>query len=704
MSRFLHHPILAALAAAFQSCVSAATLTSVAQIRALSEDDYAMHQPFCLTGQVTAAVGKLCALNSSDGCYTIWSANGLWEAKSVQAGAIVCAHGYTELDSFANDPVLHTTNVVTLGHSPLPEPTLVSAFDILSGKADYRHIRTRGFLTDAFIDDIDDSYVLALLNVDGQIIRCATDRTGDSLHRLQSLIDADVELTGISISKTGGKRLYGGPTIHFNSISNDIHILTPPNPDPFAAPPLRNFERTQPGKIAALKRRSVHGCVLAYWKSRNVLLSYDKDRITRLILADGERLPHSGDWIDAVGFPETDLFNVNLSNVRIRPAPAEPTTPEPPETVSADRIFHHPDTGRFDHDFHGRLVRLSGVVRAVTNPPDASGVLTLESDGILLPVDAGTIPGAFCDIAIGSTVEATGICVMETENWRPQHTLPTISGVRLVIRSPADLRILSRPPWWTPQRSLAVLAGFVLVIIGILIWNAVLRKLIERRSRELLRTQTSQIESEMRLDERTHIAAELHDYLAQNLTTLAYKLTEARAARKTDPEAADAQLETAAAMLASSRTELRRCLWDLRSKAIEEPTFDLAIRRSLQQITSFDNIEIHFNVPRARVSDPTAHAILSVIRELVANAVNHGLADHITICGQLSSEELTVSVTDNGCGFDTDAVHNSESGHFGLDGIRQRVRRLNGTFTISSAPGKGTTAIVKIRRLSPSTP
>ena len=208
----------------------------------------------------------------------------------------------------------------------------------------------------------------------------------------------------------------------------------------------------------------------------------------------------------------------------------------------------------------------------------------------------------------------------------------------------------------------------------------------------------------MRLDERTHIAAELHDYLAQNLTTLAYKLTEARAARKTDPEAADAQLETAAAMLASSRTELRRCLWDLRSKAIEEPTFDLAIRRSLQQITSFDNIEIHFNVPRARVSDPTAHAILSVIRELVANAVNHGLADHITICGQLSSEELTVSVTDNGCGFDTDAVHNSESGHFGLDGIRQRVRRLNGTFTISSAPGKGTTAIVKIRRLSPSTP
>ena len=702
MKTLLHHPVLAALSAVFCACAfagaSAATITSVAQVRALNEDDYDLRQPFCITGQVTTVFGKLCALDAPDGCCVIWSNSGLWKDWSVEDGSVVCASGYTELDSFANDPVLNTTNVVVLGRRPLPETKQLSAADILSGVGDYRRVRVRGFLTDVFNDDIDDNYVMALLNVDGQIIRCFTDKGEDTLRRLVSLLDADVEITGICTPVTGGKRHYGGPGICLKSVSEGIRVLVPPNPDPFAAPPLADFGRTRAERIAALKRHSVHGRVLAAWRHRSVLLAYGKGRISRLTLASGERLPHAGDWIDAVGFPETDLFTVNLSNVRIRPAPAEPSVPEEPAAVSADRICHHPFTRRFDHDFHGRLVRIQGVIRAVTRQPDAPEVITIESDGVLLPVDSGSTPGAFDDAEIGSKVEATGICVMESENWRPQHVLPTISSVKLVLRSPADLRILSRPPWWTPRRFLSALAWLALVIIGILVWNAALRRRVEKRSRELLRAQTARIETEMRLDERTNIAAELHDYLAQNLTTLAYKLTEARAANASDPGAANAKLATAAAMLDSSRTELRRCLWDLRSKALEEPTFDLAIRRSLQQITSFDNIEIDFDVPRSRVSDPTAHAILSAIRELVANAVNHGFADHIVIHGEISSAELTVSVTDNGCGFDVAAVRDSEGGHFGLDGIRQRVKRLNGAFTITSAHGKGTSAVIKIKR------
>jgi signal transduction histidine kinase len=149
-------------------------------------------------------------------------------------------------------------------------------------------------------------------------------------------------------------------------------------------------------------------------------------------------------------------------------------------------------------------------------------------------------------------------------------------------------------------------------------------------------------------------------------------------------------------MLDSSRTELRHCLWDLKSKALEEPTFELALRRSLQQVASFENIELDFNIPRQPVDDPTAHAILSVIRELVANAVNHGLAEHITVQGEIIGEDLVITVSDNGCGFDVSGVGSSDDGHFGLDGIRQRVMRLNGAFTITSQPGSGTSAVIRI--------
>ena len=57
---------------------------------------------------------------------------------------------------------------------------------------------------------------------------------------------------------------------------------------------------------------------------------------------------------------------------------------------------------------------------------------------------------------------------------------------------------------------------------------------------------------------------------------------------------------------------------------------------------------------------------------------------------------MDISVEDNGCGFDVSAVNDSDSGHFGLDGIRQRVKRLDGTFEIASQPNGGTQAVIRI--------
>ena len=666
-------------------------ITTVSRIRTLADEDYGRSIPFCITGLVTKTKQKGALIDAADGSCSLWATN-----HSLKEGSIIRADGYTTHDFFANDPILYATNTVNLGHGPIPEPRLLTIEDLLTGKGDYKRIRLRGFIIDAFNDDIDDNFVIALLNVQGRILHTATPKTEDALSRLRSLTDADIEITCTSQPCIGGKRIFGGPLILFDSVTDDITILSRPAADPFAAPRLKTNNRTFAENIFSLKRHSLHGCVLATWQKRHLLVRYGTNTIAKIILADGERLPAAGSWIDAVGFPETDLFTVNLSNARIRPATGGQLPDETPEPISAYRISHQPFTKRYDLDYYGRLVRLDGIVRAISKSQHEPDRLTIESDGILFPIDTSSLPELLDKIEIGCMIEATGICVMESESWRPQRVVPTVTGFFLVPRSQKDLRILSRPPWWTPQKLLFALIGLVLILSTILTWNVSLRRLVERRSRQLFKSQAEKFKADLRIDERTRIAAELHDHLAQNLTAMSYQLTAAKPTRDNDPATSLKHLDTLTTMLNSCRTELRRCLWDLKSEALEEPMFEQAIRRTLQQILDDTTLSISFDFSRRITNDTTAHAILSVIRELVANAIRHGHARSINITGEHSNGELKISVFDNGCGFDPASCPGSDSGHFGLDGIRSRVGRLGGRFTITSSPSGGTVATMHL--------
>jgi signal transduction histidine kinase len=141
---------------------------------------------------------------------------------------------------------------------------------------------------------------------------------------------------------------------------------------------------------------------------------------------------------------------------------------------------------------------------------------------------------------------------------------------------------------------------------------------------------------------------------------------------------------------------LRNCLWDLRNLSLDERNLETAIRKTLAPHTRDTQIEVSFDVPRTRLSDNTAHAILRIIRELVLNAVRHGRASVIRIVGGIDGEFLRFSVIDNGCGFDPDNCSGIMQGHFGLEGIRERAGLLSGALTIESSPGKGTAATVTI--------
>ena len=114
-----------------------------------------------------------------------------------------------------------------------------------------------------------------------------------------------------------------------------------------------------------------------------------------------------------------------------------------------------------------------------------------------------------------------------------------------------------------------------------------------------------------------------------------------------------------------------------------------AIIRTLEPHLGNTRLTVRFNVRRATISDNTAHAILRIVRELVSNAIHHGKAKSIRIAGRLDQGRILFSVRDDGCGFDPDSVPGVRQGHFGLAGIRERVRKLNGILSFETAQPHG---------------
>ena len=114
-----------------------------------------------------------------------------------------------------------------------------------------------------------------------------------------------------------------------------------------------------------------------------------------------------------------------------------------------------------------------------------------------------------------------------------------------------------------------------------------------------------------------------------------------------------------------------------------------AITRTLEPHAVGVKIAVRFNVPRERLSDSTTHTILHVVRELVVNAIRHGRATEVKVAGECHGDVISFSVRDNGAGFDPAAAPGPAEGHFGLLGIRERLKAHGGTLQIDSAPGAG---------------
>ena len=590
--------------------------------------------------------------------------------------------------------------IAVVGHRPTPPPVDASVSDVAAGRFDFRPVRVRGTVHETFHDEIDADWSFIVLNGDNDRLTVAIRRNTDSRAKYERLTGAEIAAVGIpSILVFGQRRMFGRI---LNPVgTNGLTVLSPPSTDPFDVPVLEPPGTVTPPDVPLLGRRRLLGQVVAIRQRNQILLRDELHEVHKITLRDNLP-PAYGDSIEAAGAPETDLYRMNLTDAVWRRTDGPRQADVAPVVCTiADLHVNARGLPQLNSGLYGKTVCTQGTVLDVPSADSPHDIVLLKSGDFTLPVDVGACRTILNAVSVGCRVAVTGTCLIETESWQGHRPLPRTTGVSLVLRTPADLQILARPPWWTPQRLMIVVGVLLLVLAAILVWNRILQRVIDRKSRQLLKEQVGQIKAALRVDERTHLAVELHDSLSQNLSGVACQIA---ATKGTLPDGADEtarHLATAERMLLSCRTELRRCLWDLRGDALEDPNFSEAIRKTLAPVAVGVETIVRFNVPRARLNDTTAHSVLCIVRELVANAIRHGKAKTVRVAGELHDGALSFSVRDDGVGFDPAACSGPAEGHFGLEGVHERVKRLGGTFEITSKPGAGTRAEVTITSALP---
>lgn len=194
------------------------------------------------------------------------------------------------------------------------------------------------------------------------------------------------------------------------------------------------------------------------------------------------------------------------------------------------------------------------------------------------------------------------------------------------------------------------------------------------------------------LAERNRISGEWHDTLLAGFAAISWQLEEALSRMESLPGALKDPVSLALKMLAHYRAEARRVIWDLREDGLETAALPEAVRLSLEKLVSGTSIQPEVTVRGGETRLPAEHErnIVRICQEAATNAKRHGSPNRIEVRMDFAPGKLTVTIQDDGRGFDTTSRAGLRSGHFGLAVMEERAQRIGGRLRVESRPGNGT--------------
>lgn len=293
------------------------------------------------------------------------------------------------------------------------------------------------------------------------------------------------------------------------------------------------------------------------------------------------------------------------------------------------------------------------------------------------------------------------------------HLLPRRAGLAAVAATTAAA--VAGFAWHqrtvTAGMVLGPVLGAAVVVATVLGYQALLAE-SERRLRlidELARTRDELAAAERHagtIEERERLAREIHDTIAQGLSSIQLLLTAAHRgldpARPLDQDRARGLVEQARGTAKDTLDEARRVVRALSPGDLDGSTLPAALRRLCQSAAARTGIGVvfHHEGPVTALGGATEVALLRIAQGALGNAEQHSGATRVAVTLTVMDTAVTLDVVDDGTGFDPRTPPRGQGG-FGLGSMRSRAADLGGFLTVESRPGAGTAVSAHLDRTHP---
>jgi signal transduction histidine kinase len=199
------------------------------------------------------------------------------------------------------------------------------------------------------------------------------------------------------------------------------------------------------------------------------------------------------------------------------------------------------------------------------------------------------------------------------------------------------------------------------------------------------------------LEERTRMARDIHDTLAQGFTGVIVQMEAAEEALlEQDSGHAVGHVRRARELARDSLGEARRSVHALRPQALEKAAFADALQAMVNNTAAGTALQTEFQIignPR-ELAPAVEENLLHIGQEALTNTLKHAHATRFNAQISFDSDAVYMELRDNGDGFNVDGTN---GGGFGLIGMKERAAQIGATVKVTSEPGKGT----KITAVSP---
>jgi len=580
-------------------------------------------------------------------------------------------------------PGVDVAQLQILGHEVPPVAVPASYDDLATGRFHYQRVIVEGL--GRTLKPLDENRSLLRLAIGSRVLEVRVDAPVESA---PALIDARLRITALAAGGINDRRQLVFPYIRVTDW-NDVEITK-------AAPALAALPITSVVTLLQFgaadephHRARIRGTVLASFPDGRVFLrdatpppppreasidapprTSQSPSIAVRLLSPVNLTP--GHHAEIIGFPVMAGFSASLADAVV-------LTTEPGASPVA-ALVSLKEFQQGSHDADLAHLTTPAVLNDFFRTVDGFE-LRLTSQGT--PLRAFLLQSDAPALEIGTTVELTGICLVESstdKGFRSQ-----AERASLLLRAADDILVINSAPFWTAGRLViasSILAGLVLLAF---IWIAAQRRQIGALSSRIVQQAT--------LDERQRIAREFHDTLEQELTGLSLRLDAATTRPLEDK--ARTLIETSRSLVSRIQSEARNLVADLRDSG-QPPELTSALREIQLRMPANApalTLDIH-SLPA--IPGPVSHHLRMIAQEAITNAVKHAQATEILLQLSATAAALTLRITDNGQGLAASTATTGQPGHFGCMGIRERCRKINASVDWHSQPEEGTIVTVRL--------